>query len=104
VEAEARSAPPPAADDAAIRDRVLAEIDRQPWAPRALVNVAVQNGIVELWGAVTGESQRQALKILAESIPGAKGVQDNLVWVEPTSGLAVTVSDEEAQRMKAVGR
>ena len=40
------------------------------------------------------ESDRTALKVAAENIPGVKAVKDHLVWIEPASG--VTVEPEEA--------
>ena len=85
----AREAPPPAADDAVIRSRLLAEIDKQQWAPAATVNVVVRDGVVELWGMIVDERQRDALKVAAENIPGVKAVKDHLVWMEPGSGLVV---------------
>src|ERR1700674_4549352 len=44
--------------DETIRDGVLAELDRQTWAPRHLVDVVVRNGVVELWGTVLDPGQR----------------------------------------------
>ncbi len=85
----AREAPPAAADDAAIRARLLAEIDRQQWAPAATVNVVVRDGVVELWGLIVDERQRDALKVAAENIPGVKAVKDHLVWIEPSSGVVI---------------
>jgi CBS domain-containing protein len=85
----AREAPPTAADDAAIRNRLLEEIDKQQWAPAATVNVVVRDGVVELWGMIVDERQRDALKVAAENIPGVKAVKDHLVWIEPGSGVVV---------------
>jgi len=85
----AREAPPPAADDAAIRARLLAEIDQQQWAPAATVNVVVRDGVVEFWGLIVDERQRDALKVAAENIPGVKAVKDHLVWIEPSSGVVI---------------
>jgi len=85
----AREAPPVAADDAAIRARLLAEIDQQQWAPAATVNIVVRDGVVELWGLIVDERQRDALKVAAENIPGVKAVKDHLVWIEPSSGVVI---------------
>jgi CBS-domain-containing membrane protein len=76
-------------DDAEIRERILAEIAKQPWGPRAGVDVRVKTGIVELYGTITDERERAALRVLAENLPGVKAVRDNLVWVEPVSGLVI---------------
>ncbi len=89
----ARVAQPAAKDDAAIRERLLAEIQKEQWAPAATVNVVVHDGVVELWGVIIDERQRQALKVAAENIPGVKDVKDHLVWIEPTSGLTIEPTD-----------
>jgi CBS domain-containing protein len=78
---------PPSAADAAIREQMLAALKDQPWAPATAIDVTVRNGVVRLAGIITDERQRQALRVAAENIPGAKGVEDNVVWVEPVSGL-----------------
>lgn len=78
-----------AAGDVEIRERILAEIAKQPWGPRASVDVRVAGGIVELYGSITDERQRAALQVLAENAPGVKAVQDHLVWVEPMSGYVI---------------
>jgi CBS domain-containing protein len=80
---------PSAASDQAIRDRILGEIAKQPWGPRASVDVRVDNGVVELRGAVTDDRERPALRVLAENVPGVKEVRDHLAWVEPLSGFIV---------------
>ena len=89
----ARNAEPTASDDVTIRERLQAEIKEQQWAPAATVNVVVKDGMVELWGVIIDERQRQALKIAAENIPGVKAVHDHLAWVEPTSGLTVEAEE-----------
>jgi CBS domain-containing protein len=92
----ARTAPQTPQSDAAIRDQLLAELKQLEWAPIAMTNVVVNNGIVELWGAIVDERQRAALKVAAENIPGVKGVKDHLVWIEPTSGVIVEPQDENS--------
>jgi CBS domain-containing protein len=75
--------------DREIRDRILAEIAKQPWGPRASVEVRVENGVVELHGTVIDDRERPALRVLAENVPGVKEVRDHLTWVEPLSGFVV---------------
>ncbi len=77
------------AGDAEIRERIRAEIAKQPWGPRASVDVRVASGIVELYGSITDERERAALKVLAENAAGVQAVEDHLVWVEPVSGLII---------------
>ena len=80
---------PAAASDRNLRKRILAEIDKQVWAPRASIDVSVQGGVVELHGAITDEREREALRVAAENVPGVNAVHDHLAWVEPISGMVV---------------
>jgi CBS-domain-containing membrane protein len=83
------------ADDADIRERIMAEIARQPWGPRASVDVRVKDGAVELYGTITDERERPALRVLAENQPGVKTVLDHLVWIEPVSGFVIPAVGSE---------
>jgi CBS domain-containing protein len=85
----ANATPQGEVSDEEIRDRILTEISRQPWGPRASVTVRVNDGVVEFYGAITDERERAALQVLAESTPGVKSVRDQLVWVEPLSGFVI---------------
>ena len=73
-------APPPGGDPA-IRDKILAAIAKQDWAPH--VNVIVKNGVAELRGIITDNRERQSLIVATENVPGVRQVRDNLAWVEP---------------------
>jgi len=90
----ARDIETPAGGDAAIRDRILAAVAKQPWAPR--INVVVKNGVVELWGTITDERERQGCIVTAENVAGVREVHDHLVWVEPMSGMAFPSPEDEA--------
>ena len=90
----ARAAQGPAEDDASIRERLLDEIKKEQWAPAATANVVVHDGVVDLWGMIVDERQRNALKVAAENIPGVTAVKDHLVWIEPTSGFVIEPDDE----------
>src|SRR5215467_1500185 len=93
----AREVKPPAGDDAAIRERILAECARQSWATH--VNVVVRDGVVGLWGVITDERERQAFIVAAENVPGVKAVHDHLAWVEPTSGMIVLSDEDETKAL-----
>ncbi len=97
----AREVKPAAASDQAIHDRIVAELAGQSWAPTALINVIVRDGVVELWGAITDERERAAIIVAAENAPGVKSVNDHLAWVEPMSGMAFSPSDEGMVQAKA---
>jgi len=73
-----RTTPQSSDDDAAIREHVLAEVRRHDWTSGAAVDVVVQSGMVDLWGTVGDLAQREALKVLAENVPGVVRVEDHL--------------------------
>ncbi|MGC2413014.1 MAG: CBS domain-containing protein [Stellaceae bacterium] len=81
--------------DAEIAERILAEITKQPWGPRASVDVKVASGVAELYGSITDERERTALRVLAENTAGVKEVRDHLVWVEPMSGFVIPAVGSE---------
>jgi CBS domain-containing protein len=97
----AREVKPARAGDQAIRDRIIAELAGQTWAPTALINVIVRDGVVELWGTITDERERQALIVAAENAPGVKAVKDHLAWVDTMSGVLLYQSNEEPTQAKA---
>jgi CBS domain-containing protein len=76
-----KTAAPPMTD-AAIREKLAAELDKQPWAPRGSFNAVVENGVVDLQGIIRDERQRAALRIAAENIPGVKQVRDHLLELD----------------------
>jgi len=80
---------PARAEDIAIREQFLAELEKQPWAPVTKIDVTVRDGVVQLSGAIVDERQRQALRVAAENIPGVKKVEDFITWVDPVSGFYV---------------
>jgi CBS domain-containing protein len=90
----ARVTQPAAKDDGTIRERLLTEFQKEIWAPATMTNVVVHDGVVELWGVIVDERQRQAMKVAAENIPGVRAVNDHLVWVEPTSGMVIEPRDD----------
>lgn len=79
--------PSPSTDDTAIRKAIYAELDKQSWVPRATINIVVANGIAELHGTILDERERQALRVAVENVAGVKEVRDDLVWIEPVSGM-----------------
>jgi CBS domain-containing protein len=91
----ARDLKPAAGDDAAIREQIIAECAKQPWAPR--INVVVCDGVVSLSGVITDDRARQAFIVAAENVPGVKAVQDRLAWIEPTSGMVLLSEEDEAK-------
>lgn len=66
------------ADDRTIRERIDAELRGQSWAAKLMVNPVVEDGVVHLWGFVPTDADRDALRVLAEGIPGVRSVVDHL--------------------------
>jgi CBS domain-containing protein len=97
----AREIEPAATDDPAIRERLVKELAGQPWAPIALIDVTVRNGVVDLWGTITDERERQAIVVAAENVSGVKSVNDHLAWVDAMSGMVLYQSNEEPVEVKA---
>lgn len=73
--------------DAELRRRLLSSLRQQRWAPRASVDVKVENGVAELLGVITDEQIREAMRVLFENTPGVRSVVDHLIWIEPMSGI-----------------
>lgn len=90
----AREAKPSTQNDEAIRDQIQAEVTKQPWAPQ--ITVVVRDGVVELWGTITDDRERQAFIVAAENV-GVKQVHDHLVWIEPVSGMILQSQEDEAR-------
>src|SRR5262245_60279802 len=82
------NAPTVSTHDAAIRDRLIAALKAQPWAPVCNIHIGVCAGVVTLSGVISDERQRPALCVAAGNIPGVKKVEDRLAWIIPGTGLA----------------
>ena len=73
--------------NAAIRRQLVAELKAKAWAPA--VDVSVSKGRVILTGAIFDDRQRDAIRVLVENTAGVKGIDDQLVWIDPTSGMVI---------------
>ena len=65
-------------DDAAIASRLEAELGQQPWIASGSISASVADGAVVLRGTIRDPRQRNALRVVAENIPGVKRVADEL--------------------------
>jgi CBS domain-containing protein len=81
--------------DEQIRRHLWTELERQPWATPGMVQVHVQDGAVTLSGGVPDPRQIDALRVLAENVPGVRSVHDEMVWCDYLSGAVVDMSDRE---------
>jgi len=65
--------------DRLIRERLLAELRKQEWANLTESSVVVSDGVVHFWGTVGSEEERTALRVVAENIPGVRGIEDHTI-------------------------
>jgi CBS domain-containing protein len=73
-------------NDTAIRDRIITALYEQTWSSGADVEITVRDGIADIWGTVTDPMQRDAVRVLVETAPGVKRIENHLTWQdEPTS-------------------
>jgi CBS domain-containing protein len=70
-------APDRTIEDSVLHDEVLAQLRSQPWWPDD-VNVIVRNGVVELWGIVETEVEKDAIRVAVEVTPGVRAISNNL--------------------------
>ena len=63
--------------DRLVRERLLVELSKQQWASPSESNIVVSDGVVHIWGTVGSEKERTALRVLAENIPGVRGIEDH---------------------------
>jgi CBS-domain-containing membrane protein len=61
-------------DDETARKQIMAELTKQPWAPKTSLNVIVRGGVAELWGTISDEREREAIRVVAENVPGISQV------------------------------
>lgn len=78
-----------AQDDEAIRAAILAELGGQAWAPRGGIHIGVEHGAVTLDGVVFSDEERRAILVAVENVAGVTSVRDQLVWLDPTSGITL---------------
>lgn len=77
--------------DETIRQQVLAAMESTEWTPTYPLSVIVTNGIVQIWGLIEASPQRDALRVLAEGVPGVRGTELNVgmipayAWAERVS-------------------
>jgi CBS domain-containing protein len=96
-----REVKPASQNDSSIRELLVKDLEKQPWAPVGALDITVRDGVVELWGAITDERERQALIVAAENVPGVKGVRDHLAWIDTTTGMMFEAPPEQASNAKS---
>ncbi len=65
--------------DRSIRHEFLSRMEWQSWTGFGSRNVIVSGGELDLWGLVGSAAERKALIALAEGVPGATVVVDEMI-------------------------
>lgn len=68
-----------APSDMVLRTTFLQHLAEQHWADALLLNVIVHDGLVEFWGVVNSDAEKQATRTAAESMKGVRAVIDHLI-------------------------
>lgn len=80
VKALAAAAPDPRAaaplSDAAIKERLMSELERQPWWHGNFASVEIADGVVTYRGMIEFDGEDDAARVAAEAIPGVRRVVD----------------------------
>jgi CBS-domain-containing membrane protein len=64
--------------DAAVQNAIWQAIRKETWLNSGYVNITVKDGVVEAWGMVGSQDQRNALMVLVEEAARDAKVQDHL--------------------------
>ncbi len=83
---------PQQCSDEEIGNHIKAELDHARWAPKSGIRIDVKDKVVNLEGTIFSDEERRAVVVIAENAPGVKEVKDNLVYVDPGSGMAFPAS------------
>lgn len=84
----------PSPSDAEIRRRVLDELKGTAWGDKGYITVIVKDGVVHVHGMVTDAREREALRVVAENVPGVKAVMNRVEWCDLTSGTVLPFPEE----------
>ena len=65
--------------DEVLRKVIVSNLRKLPWtAALEIVDVIVDRGVVNLWGVVRNEEEKNAIRVTAEETPGVQAVNDHL--------------------------
>ena len=62
--------------DEAIRLKLVADLERQPWWQPDWSAVTVEDGVVQFRGVIDSEDEKRAARVAAENVSGVRGVED----------------------------
>jgi len=66
------------AGDGVLRERLRKQLATVDWVDTSLVNFVVDKGKVEIFGVVPSAVQREAIRVMVETIKGVRSVKDRL--------------------------
>lgn len=69
--------------DEAIRKKIMDGISEQSWLEPSLIEIAVCDGIVTLFGSVSDNQTAEAVRVLAANVKGVSSVNSELRILEP---------------------
>lgn len=75
--------------DESIRIAIVNDLDRQNWNSGGFIHVSVLDGVATLSGTILDECERLAARVVTENVEGVRAVKDELLWVDPYSGMTV---------------
>ena len=81
-----KNVPPGTSDDASIRAELTSKLASEQWTKPSLLNLIVHDGTVDLWGIAYSQTEKKAVRVLVESTPGVRAVNDNLIVPSTMSG------------------
>jgi CBS domain-containing protein len=73
--------------DQELRKRAIAAVKGEPWATLRTTNITVVDGVIELWGLVFEDVERDAWRVAMDSVRGAKQVVDRRMMMPKMSEL-----------------
>jgi CBS domain-containing protein len=72
-------------DDSTIHKSILAQFKTRPWATPWSIDLTVHDGIVDLWGIVDSQAEKEAACVAVETTPGVRAIHNHLVRWPVTS-------------------
>ena len=69
----------PSVDDITLHSNIVEQLRTKAWVDPTTINVVVNNGSVELWGIVESETEKNAVRVAVEVMPGVRQVANKLV-------------------------
>jgi CBS domain-containing protein len=84
-----KALPPAGTDDSTVQRGIADELAANHLLQATNITIQVQDGVVTLDGILFDERLRGALIVAAQNVPGVKSVVDQMVWVEPSTGMSL---------------